>query len=102
MTQKIKNYAKALLISSLSIVTLSCSKDKSAPKSDTQTIVNAQSQTDNTKLTKFLSISMGVDASEVKFNQEKNSFEVRTHSFPKDELAKRYEDANEYKAKYEN
>lgn len=102
MTQKIKNYAKALLISSLSIIAISCSKDKSTLVSEQKAVVNAQSQADNTKLIKFLSISMGVDASEVKFNQENNSFEVRTHSFPKDELAKRYESANEYKAKYEN
>lgn len=48
MTQKIKNYAKALLISSLSIVAISCSKDKSVPASEPLAVVNAKSQVNST------------------------------------------------------
>jgi len=77
---------------------VSCSKNSSELESVNPTPVKVE----NSRLVKFLSITLGVDSSEVILNKNQDSFSVRDRNYSVDEITKLYLSSNEYRAKYEN
>lgn len=87
----------ALLFCALGTTAISCSKDENSLESTPKT----EETEVNPKITKYLSISLGVKPEEIKFNKENQVFIIRTHHFDLKQVTKDYENANEYKATYE-
>jgi len=98
MKLKLKNYLKIVFYVILTTTVVSCAKDKSKVTDTTK----VEQKTDYTKIIKFLSITLNVDKSEIKLNKESGEFIIRGDKYNIDEVTERYNNSNEYKAKYEN
>ncbi|MCX2482107.1 hypothetical protein [Pedobacter sp. MR2016-24] len=95
MDKKFNYLAFALLFMTMSF---GCKKETNNG-SDLENQVVSINKSDDDKVLKFLSISLGIDKQEI-VTSGKN-YIIREHKFNRDSVQAQYDRANEYKLKYE-
>ena len=93
-----RNYLFAIICAAFIATTTGCSKEKNDPEEK----IEVQKKSENGKLIKFLSITLGVTVDEITVDEKNNAFIIRSHSYSIDEISKIHATSNEYQAKFEN